>query len=42
MRKPESGVNEWVDQLLQETSSADKNLDLDYQVYGKAEASLGG
>ena len=36
-----SGINEWVDQLLRERSADDKNLDLDYQIYGQAEVSLG-
>ena len=35
------GIKNWVDRLLGEPSRAEKNLDLDYEVYGQAEASLG-
>jgi len=35
------GVNEWVDQLLSVRSVGNTGLDLDYEIYGQAEASLG-
>ncbi len=35
------GVNEWVERLLRERSAGEKQLDLDYEIYGQAEASLG-
>jgi G3E family GTPase len=39
--KTGTGIHEWVDQLLAERSAGEKNLELDYEVYGQAEASLG-
>jgi G3E family GTPase len=39
--KTGTGIHEWVDQLLAEDSPGERNLDLDYEVYGQAEASLG-
>ena len=39
--KTGAGVKEWVDQLLGERAAGEKTLDLDYEVYGQAEASLG-
>lgn len=39
--KTGSGVKEWVDRLLKDKSAGDDSLDLDYKIYGKAEASLG-
>jgi len=35
------GVNEWVDQLLRVRSVGNTDLDLDYEIYGQAETSLG-
>jgi len=35
------GVNEWVNQLLTAHSRGEHVLDLDYEIYGQAEASLG-
>ncbi len=39
--KTGAGIKEWAEQLWGETSTGEKNLDLDYKVYGEAEASLG-
>ena len=35
------GLNQWVDQLACGISPGDRELDLDYGIYGQAEASLG-
>jgi hypothetical protein len=39
--KAGTGVNEWVERLLRDRSPGNHELDLDYQIYGQAEASLG-
>jgi G3E family GTPase len=39
--KTGAGVDDWVDQLLNRRSTGDTPLDLDYEIYGQAEASLG-
>jgi G3E family GTPase len=36
-----AGVDEWVSQLLNTSSRNDRALDIDYEIYGRAEASLG-
>lgn len=39
--KTGQGVGEWADRILDESSPEGRNLDLDYEIYGRAEASLG-
>jgi Ni2+-binding GTPase involved in maturation of urease and hydrogenase len=39
--KTGAGVNEWVDRLLSVRPIGNAALDLDYEIYGRAEASLG-
>ena len=39
--KTGSRISEWVDQLMGERTPGEHNLDLDYEVYGQAEATLG-
>lgn len=39
--KTGAGINQWVDQLLSGRSIGNTGLDLDYEIYGQAEASLG-
>jgi G3E family GTPase len=39
--KTGAGVRDWVDEILSNQSAGLKELDLDYEVYGQAEASLG-
>src|SRR5208282_2147006 len=39
--KTGAGVNEWVDRLLSASPVGNALLDLDYEIYGQAEASLG-
>jgi hypothetical protein len=35
------GLNQWMERFLVERSAGEKQLDLDYKIYGHAEASLG-
>jgi G3E family GTPase len=39
--KTGTGINRWVDQLLRDHSVRNAVLDLDYEIYGEAESSLG-
>jgi G3E family GTPase len=36
-----TGIREWVDHLLGERTAHSKEIDIDYDIYGQAEASLG-